>query len=161
MTRVRYTLAALGVVLAGQASALSCLRPDAADTFQRVAAAEERYVVLLGTFDFVAPPAPEVTDINSPAPQSVVATFEGQGLAATRFGRVAPLQVTIETSCAGPWCGGFPAAGENVLAFVEQTDDGYVLTMGPCGGSVFAPRVAPVVAACMRGETCEPEDPLR
>lgn len=144
-------LAALG----GQANALSCMAPDAALAFQHYAAAEATYVVLLGRFDFVAPPYVEPQDINVPSTQSVVAQFEGQGLGETGFGLTAPRAVTLQTSCLGPWCGGFPSSDAEVLVFVEQTDAGYVLTLGPCGGEVFDPSVAPIVAACMRGERCE------
>ena len=38
--------------VAGQAAALSCIRPDPILTFQRVAAAPEPYYVLYGQLDF-------------------------------------------------------------------------------------------------------------
>lgn len=139
--------------MAGQAAALSCRQPDAAETFKRLAASEDRYSVLLGTFDFTAPPQQSVS--NDAQPQRVVAEFSGQGLAANGFGPIAPTSVTLQTSCAGPWCGGFPRSGSQFLVFVAVTDAGYVATLGPCGGTVFDATFAPIVEACMRGETCE------
>lgn len=150
----RFIVASLiALVAAGPAQALSCMRPDAARAFQEYAAADETYSVLMGTFDFTAPPPQEFS--NDAVGQSVTARFTGQGLAADGFGRVAPMDVTLETLCFGPWCGGFPRSGENVLAFVEHTPDGYVARLGPCGGTLFDVQTASVVASCMRGNTCD------
>lgn len=142
------------VLWASQAAALSCIQPDAARMFQDVAAAEESYVVLLGQFDFTPPPKQAVS--NDAQSQQVVATFEGQGLGAGGFVATTPKTVVLQTSCAGAWCGWFPTPGADVVAFVELTQDGYLLSLGACGGSVFEAETAPIVEACMRGETCEP-----
>lgn len=152
-------LAASLVALSSQASALSCLRPDVARTFQQIAAAEERYVVLLGEFEFVAPPDQPVS--NDAQSQQVVAQFSGSALGAAGFVDTAPIDVKLQTSCAGPWCGGFPAPQTDVLAFVELNPQGYVLSLGACGGTVFAAETAPIVAACMRGEACAEGSPIQ
>lgn len=160
--RVMKFLTPLTMILmlaAQQAAALSCLRPDPASAFQNAAAAEARYVVLLGQFDFDAPP--EQPFSNDAQGQETVATFRGQGLGPTAFGPTPERSVTLRTSCAGPWCGNFPTPGQDVLAFVQQTDDGYLLTIGACGGAIFDPSTAPVVEACMRGEDCLPLDDRR
>ena len=151
--------ATLAVVFATQAAALSCLRPDVADTFNRAAAAEESYVVLLGSFDFVMPQQPS-TDINAPQTLRAQARFDGQFLSSAAFVPAPPLTVGIEFTCAGPWCGSLPTDGSEVLAFVVQSDDGYALNVGPCGGTAFVAPVAADIArveACMRGEACEPD----
>jgi len=152
---MKHTLSlALGATLiASQAAALSCMQPDPARTFQQVAAAEERYVVFLGTFDFAAPPV-QRGRLNA-QPQQVTATFQGQGLGAGGFAPTAPVSITLQTSCSGPWCGNFPTRGAEVLTFVEQTDAGYVLTLDACGGLLFDPSAAPIVESCIRGEGCE------
>jgi len=147
-------LTTAAMVCATQTAALSCIQPDVARTFLNVAEAEESYVVLLGQFDFVAPPKQPVS--NNAQSQQVMATFEGQGLGAEGFVATQPKSVQLQTGCAGAWCGWFPTPGEDVLAFVALTDDGYILTLGACGGSVFGVESAPIVEACMRGETCEP-----
>jgi len=148
------SVAAAAVVCASQAAALSCIQPDAARAFQNAAEAEESYVVLLGQFDFIAPPKQPVS--NDAQPQQVLATFEGQGLGADGFVATQPKSVQLETACAGAWCGGFPTPGADVVAFVELTQDGYLLSLGACGGSVFEAETAPIVEACMRGEACAP-----
>ena len=147
------TLSMIAMVLGTQASALSCLRPDVARTFQEVAAAEESYVVLLGEFEFRAPPRQPVS--NDAQPQQVIAQFTGSALGGSGFVDTAPLELTLETTCAGPWCGGFPQPETEVLGFVELTPRGYVLSLGPCGGAVFSAVTAPIVEACMRGERCQ------
>ena len=152
------TLTFAMTLIASQAAALSCIRPDVARTFQNVAAAEERFVVLFGSFDF--PPQRRQPVSNDAEPQQVVATFEDQGLGAAGFVATQPKPVTLQTACAGPWCGGFPTPGQTILAFIEQTDQGDVLTLSACGGLVFDADTAPIVEACMRGEPCE-EGPLR
>jgi hypothetical protein len=153
MKMLTTSLAMIATVLGTQASALSCLRPDVARTFQQIAAAEERYVVLLGEFEFRAPPEQSIS--NDAQGQQVVAQFTGSSLGAAGFVDTAPIELTLQTSCAGPWCGGFPAPETEVLAFVEQTPQGYVLSLGACGGTVFPARTASTVEACMRGERCE------
>ena len=146
-------LTTAAIVCASQAVALSCIQPDVARTFQNVAEAEESFVVLLGEFDFVVPPRQRV--IIGAQPQQATATFTGQGLGARGFAKTEPKTILLQTSCAGSWCGGFPTPGTEVLSFVELTDEGYVLTLGACGGSVFDPQSAPIVEACMRGDACE------
>jgi len=128
------------------------LRPDVARTFQQVAAAEERYMVLLGEFDFRAPPQQPVS--NDAQSQQITAQFTGSSLGRSGFVDTAPIEVTLMTSCAGPWCGGFPTPETEVLAFVELTSRGYELSLGACGGAVFDARTAAIVEACMRGERC-------
>jgi len=147
------TLALTLMLSASQASALSCMRPDVADTFKRIEAADARFVVLLGSFEF--PPQPRQPVSNEAQPQQVQATFTGKGLGLDGFAPAADLSVTLATSCSGPWCGTFPTPGRDALVFVEQTEAGYLLRLGACGGMMFGPEIAPIVEACMRGEGCE------
>ena len=161
MKRITTALALTAALVGAQASALSCMRPDVARSFQWAAEADESYVVLLGQFDFDAPRQSN-SDRNAPKTASVPAQFNGQSLGANGFQANAPLDVTLEFSCAGPWCGSLPDTGEDILAFVERGPDGYVLTVGPCYGTAFvSPSESDVqrVEACMRGDGCE-EGPM-
>ena len=69
------------LALATQASALSCLPPDAVVSYQRADQAPETYVVLLGDFRFDPPELPgrDLTDPN-PVEHRFPAQFEGQAL---------------------------------------------------------------------------------
>jgi len=148
------TTSLIAVLCASQTAALSCMRPDIADVFQNLDAAEGTYSVFMGSFEFVPPKMQPVS--NDAQPQDVNAVFSGQGLGQNGFGPINPVSVKMQTNCAGPWCGGFPTPGVDVLAFVEHTPQGYLLHLGPCGGTVFDTTAAPIVEACMRGEACSP-----
>lgn len=157
------TIAATAIICASQVSALSCMRPDVARTFQWAAEADEAYVALFGSFAFDAPAPVPSADINFPIEHTMDAVFTGQTLGATQFQDNAPLDVTITFDCLGPWCGSLPDDGTPMLAFVQQTEDGYALIVGPCFDTAFVsptPEDVARVEACMRGEACE-EMPLR
>jgi len=154
------TLAA--TLWAGQASALSCVRPDVAQSFQHVAASSDVYVVLLGEFSFNAPLSQGATlnrvDVQLPA------RFTGQYLGPERFVNGQDLNVTLNFTCAASWCGSMASGEDGTLAFARQTSQGYVLDVGPCGGRVFAnatPHQVQRVEACVRGESCEIGNILR
>jgi hypothetical protein len=156
------SIAGAMVLCASQVSALSCMRPDVARTFQSAATAEESYIVLLGQFSFTAPPRRGLMD-NNAQPVSVPAQFEGSYLGADGFVAAPTLDVTMTFTCAGPWCGSMNGGSEQVLAFVQQTSAGYSLEVGPCQDKVFSEpdsMAVQQVEGCMRGETCE-ESPLR
>lgn len=143
------------LALATQASALSCLPPDAVASYQRADQAPETYVVLLGDFRFDPPKLPE-RDLTDPNPEEhrFPAQFEGQALGPEGFTGSYALDMEVTLTCAGPWCAGVPAGGAG-LAFVEMTETGYDLRLGPCGGQYFSapePAVTDRIAACHAGD---------
>jgi hypothetical protein len=152
---MKIVLAAALVAVAGQAQALSCLRADVARTFGWASEAKEHYVVLQGAFTF-SPPAEDLTDMNDRQSVRLPATFSGQYLGANGFVAAPTLDVTLRLECFGPWCGSIEN-NEDTLAFVEQTEDGYVLNVDPCFSTVFAPNDANVqsVLSCLRGTGCQ------
>ncbi len=152
---MKIILAAALVAVAGQAQALSCLRADAARTFGWASDAQEHYVIMLGAFTF-SPPAEDEADINNRQSVRLPATFSGDYLGADGFVAAPTLDLTLGFECFGPWCGSIENNGDT-LAFVEQAADGYVLNVGPCFSTVFAPNDANVqsVLSCMRGTGCE------
>lgn len=156
----RLTLAVMMSVLASQSSALSCLPPDVAASFTRASEAEELYVVLLGTFDFGDVPSADTGDINAPREVEVESEFEGKYLSGDGFTDAPPLDVTLRFACLGPWCGSLTSDGSEVLAFVEQREDGFLLTVEPCFGTAFVnPTQAQQAQAisCMKGRDCTPQ----
>lgn len=145
-------------VAASSATALSCMRPDVARTFGFAAEAEETYVVLLGRFAFVTP---DLSDRDPVMPQaiSVPAQFQGQYLGAADFQDAPELSVILVFDCVASWCGNPPEGNPEVLAFVEQSTDGFTLRLDPCGSLAFFEPTAQDIAqteACMRGEDCTP-----
>lgn len=158
MKSVPFLSVALALV-AGQATALSCVQPDVARSYEFAAQAEERYLIILGTLAFGEVPSSDTGEIHNPREVEVEAQFLGQYLTQDGFQAAPPLAVDIEFTCAASWCGSMTSDDAPVLAFVEQSDAGYTLTVGPCGGQAFKnPSDAQIdqVLSCMRGESCEP-----
>lgn len=153
-------LAALLLVLAGQAQALSCVQPDVARSFQHADASEDAYVVLLGTYSFDAAKLPQVdwdNQMDTPPETKIAARFKGLSLTADGFTRPFESAVTLNALCLGPWCAS-PQPDRRVLSFVQKSGEAYVFEASPCGGYGFwDPTDVDIarVEACMRGEGCE------
>jgi hypothetical protein len=92
---------ALLAVLAGvapmQATALSCLRPDAIMAYAAARDSDSSYVVLLGTFEFDASRMPR-GDLGNEPPQfdTIPATFVGHSLTSRGFDGVVNWSVAIQ-----------------------------------------------------------------
>ena len=147
----------LALLAAGQASALSCIRPDPAMTFNHVASVPEPWFILLGelTFDEALLPEPDLSNPDqSYAP--IPASFRGKGLTKAGFTSeyVSPVQVQIE--CAGPWCGSAVSGGE-ALYFVRADSDPATIVASPCGEYVFpdpTPEVIDRLTGCINAGLC-------
>lgn len=151
--------AAALVVISGQAQALSCLRPDPIATFQQLAAAPESYFVLMGELTFDESLLPEAVShnrISDPAP--IPAYFAGKGLTQDGFVNDYYGNVTLQITCAGPWCGS-ASSGMEAVFFVPASDPPVTIEAGPCGGLVFqqiTPATVDMLTSCMAGGTCTP-----
>lgn len=150
------------VALANQATALSCLRPDPIDTFQRVAAAPESYFVLYGklTFDEDALPG-MVTDqvIAETPPLSIPAQFHGKGLTLRGFTSDYISPATLQVTCLGPWCGS-ARSGVDALYFVRADNSPVAMVADPCGGMIFeepSQATLDMLTSCMQGGECSPQ----
>ncbi|MEM1237210.1 MAG: hypothetical protein AAGI10_09590 [Pseudomonadota bacterium] len=145
------------IALAGQAAALSCLPMDVAGSYKEAAETKETYVIALGRFDFDEAELPKRRVDNSNPPSTVVdAVFTGGLFTGEDFGFETVLEVTVEALCLGPWCG-WIEPGQEVLAFIEDRNGGYHLTVSPCPGQVYtAPSAAQIekVVACHQGKDC-------
>ncbi|WP_019955953.1 hypothetical protein [Yoonia vestfoldensis] len=148
------------LALAGQAQALSCMRTDAISTFEDLAAAPEAYFVLHGvlTFDESGlPPFVQQDPVSDPAP--LQAQFTGKGLTAQGFSKDYTGPVTLQITCAGPWCGRVQS-GQDAIVFVPADDPALTVTAGPCGGRLFydpTPETLAMLTACMQGGVCSAE----
>ena len=147
-----WALVALATMLATEASALSCLRPDAARSFNAAAHATEVYHVYLGELTLTE---------TLPNGGSTKATFHGQGLLKHGFSPISDREFTLVSRCAAEWCGSI-APRTTALFFARVTDSGTVVDVAPCENWIFVdPTVETVktIESCMRGEPCE-EGPL-
>ena len=129
-----FLAAVLSVMIASEAHALSCRRPDIVASYNGHAQSNESYVVVRGKFHFAPPPKQPVR--NDAKEVTVNARFEGVALSRRAFDTsfTRPLKITF--ACSGPWCGSVKPNTE-AIAFVEQTDAGLHLFEGPCMWSVF------------------------
>lgn len=150
----RFVLAGLIALIAGQAAALSCRRPDLVDAFKRASDANDTYYVLYGALDFDPRLMPEgngTNDVSEPAP--IPAFFRGNGISDTGFNLRFDQTVTLQPVCAGPWCG-TAAPHTPVLAFVRVVGSELLLEVGPCGGQLFQEPSADDLSAmvqCLNG----------
>ncbi len=158
---MRHILITLCLVLLGsQAAALSCLRPDPVETFQRLAAAPGSYFVIHGklTFDEAALDTTG-TDFDNPEnPAPVPGQFVGQGLSKAGFVTPYISNVLLQVTCAGPWCGS-ARSGVKAVYFVPSSPPPVTLQAGPCGGMIFyepTPAVLDMLTTCMQGGRCTP-----
>ena len=161
---IRPLAAALAMLAAGQAAALSCIRPDVAAAYTAAAEADESYVVLLGRLDFrPSRQPPDIDgDVNQPRPAPPVrADFSGKSLASNGFTREFSAPVMLEPVCWAAWCGGFPVPGQEVLLFARTEGSGGAsrvwVELNPCGTQTFdQPTRADIrrVEACHQGGPC-------
>lgn len=131
--------------LATSANALSCMRPDIAQTMETAKASDDLYYIMVGQFSFTPlPKKPRSADPNAPlngvGAHTVKATFNGRFLSnvAEYDAPAMRVPVDIDVSCAGPWCGGPPQNGTEVIAFAKsRPGQPLLLEVGPCPGKVY------------------------
>jgi len=152
-------LAVALALTATQATALSCMRPDPIETFQRLAAAPESYFVISGVLTFDEDDLPEPTGgFDDPPPEPIAGRFVGKGLSQAGFATPYVSDVLLQIGCAGPWCGSAQSGVEGVF-FVPAGGAPVTLQAEPCGGMIFyepAPAVLDMLTSCMQGGTCSP-----
>lgn len=149
--------AVMAMSFATQAVALSCMPADVASSYKDAAKAEESFVIAVGRFDFDTEKLPKrPIDNNNPPSTETASTFIGSLFTGRDFGFETELDVTVEVRCSGPWCGWMPP-DEKVLAFIEERDDGYHLSVAPCPGRVYAnptDEELDQVVSCHQGGDC-------
>ena len=136
------------------ASALSCRRPSVEASFTEVQKDSAQFVVVRGQLDF----AQHQVQTNVKKTQRIKAHLNGASLSRKGFATAYRKQVTLELTCVGQWCGS-AQSGSDVIAFVELVAQGNVISVGPCGGRLFAkptPKMVRAVEQCFAGKDCTP-----
>lgn len=146
----------ISILCAGSAHALSCLRPDAVRLFEQARNAEETFFIVKGQVSLLEDPNPP-TDPKKPT--RTRAMIEGSALTHQHFQAPFAREVTLETTCAGIWCGSLEDLdGELIMAI--QTSGGMLsLRIGPCGGDQVRWDQASEdrLLACYRDGNCKTE----
>ncbi len=143
-TRSAAHLIALAI-FTGPALALSCLPPDLARSYQQAKEAKEVYIIVEGRLSFDESKLPVVdynNQLDTPHNTYIPAHLTGHSLTISGFDSGFDQPITLNAKCFGPWCAK-PASDLPYLAFLEQTDAGYMLVLDPCGGFGFPSRLRP------------------
>ena len=144
-------------ISAAPVSALSCMRPNLAQSFNNYAQAEETYVIARGEIAFSEP----VPKYKEGEPRKVDAVLTGAFLGQQGLGKVQDIPLEIETDCAFVWCGNFPRPGTDLIAFIEKRNAGYHLSISPCPGAFKTEPTEQeirVLQRCLRRGECKPWD---
>lgn len=141
---IRLLATALAVIATGPASALSCAAPSVVQAYRYADESPVNYAIAVGSLTASGPSNPPGGavpingDLNEMAGYVQPAFFVGNFFDGSGFNLARQVNVTVEVSCLGPWCGGFEDVGYGLI-FLRRNDDGsYVLEAGPCPGEVFA-----------------------
>jgi hypothetical protein len=123
------------IAIAGQAAALSCLRPDVQNAFAEANAAPETYVVVLG--EFSGGPGPRAGGTTGGEERTYTARFSGHLMNRDGKARSIDREVTVREGCAASWCSEL-ATGQQVLTFLQvDTGAAPLLALGPCYPDFF------------------------
>lgn len=149
----------LSLLLSGSVAfptfALSCKPPNFANRFNEAAAAQEVYALFLGEL---------VPLVNMDALSDALSApyrLEGRQLGRAGFGEDVTVDLSVERTCAGSFCGPFPSSRTPLLVLVENRGAAMVVTSAPCGEDVFlTPSFGQVSAirSCMRVLECGAEE---
>ena len=90
-------------------------------------------------------------------PRSVKMQFVGKMLGRSGFGDTGTVDVTVNTSCAGSWCGPIPTTQTQLLVFLEHKSYGLAISSPACSPDFHLnPSLGQLAAvrACMRDGAC-------
>ncbi|MFY0633898.1 MAG: hypothetical protein JXQ91_08795 [Vannielia sp.] len=155
--------AALALTAAGlsavPAVALSCLRPDPVRIYTQARDAEARYRIVHGTLtaqETVRRKRPAPGSQATPKPVRVKARLQGMQLGRGGFATPIDTPVTVVLTCAASWCGGWPGAGQLLMA-VQETSGGLSVESDACSSQIYSkPTRADLgrVLTCHKGGAC-------
>ncbi len=158
---IRGLLVSTQIALASPAMALSCLPPDVTRTYNEAAEAKEAYIIVYGRLNFDETRLPKVDREKleqTPHNTLIPAQLVGNSLVGAGFEQAFDQSITLNAQCFGPWCAG-ARSDTPFLAFLERTEDGYLLKLDPCGGFGFANpslEMLEQVSQCFKDKACEP-----
>lgn len=150
--------AALGAALPAQA--LSCIRPDPVRLYTQARDAEARFRIVHGTLT-AQETLPKRRQTGSsrvnPKPIHVKARLQGMQLGKGGFTAPVDTPVTVTLACFASWCGGWPGAGQMLMAVEEGPNGALTVTSDPCSSKIYAkPDAAELrrVLTCHKGGAC-------
>lgn len=122
--------------LVGQAHALSCAPPNLAESFNYFQSSSSVYQIAVGTMktDLASLPA-----FKDGTPRKTTARFQGRFLSKKGLGSQKTGKVTVRSTCAASWCGGFANFDKPTIFFLRKSGSSYTLISSPCPDSAITP----------------------
>ena len=149
---IRILTLAVALLAAGQAAALSCLRPNVARTFNWHQESADRYTLGIGR---VIVPG-EVPAYVEGQPREMPARFSGRLMGRRGPGAPVEMPITVRATCIASWCGGFPEGDGALIVYLKATPAGRVLEVGPCPGDLepTSPAREAMLQRCLQRGAC-------
>jgi hypothetical protein len=141
------------IISATQASALSCLPPNIARSFNNANALPYTYVLAQG---FLSPMG-RVPKYKAGKGRNIRTRFNGVLLSSTGKTAQQSFTVTVDTACYGDPCGELPDEKQELVALFRKTAFGYRLQTNPCGGdykSSPTPKDIHLLQSCLKNGGC-------
>lgn len=137
-----------------QVQALSCTRPNVAQSFNWFQEAPETYRLMIGQIKMPR----KIAQYVEGKPRAARAVATGAFLGRTGLGKQQTVPVIIQTHCVGPWCGGFPTdMTDDVIMYLKRTKDGDVIDIHACPhgfGQLATQMRVTLLRKCLRRGTC-------
>jgi hypothetical protein len=156
-------LAALLVfsLLGPQAHALSCLQPNVARDFNWRQGEKETYRIFVGQVKMVG----RIPKYREGRKRTAKAVTTGRFMGRTKLTETQTFELTVNTTCAASWCGGFPGKSDaDSILFFEKTPKGDALNIGPCDYGLAEPvtkKKIKLLQRCLRRGKCSDADVKR
>ncbi len=129
-------LAALSLILAQPALALSCLRPDVLRQYTDARDSTDLYSMVIGTFAETPEIAIPERDAEGSYPNGTKADtilrFSGRELGSDGFSAPFDGDITVRASCLSVWCASPPVTDAEVFVTLKHADDTLLLELSPC-----------------------------
>lgn len=142
------------LLISGQAQALSCKRPNPAAEFNRYAEAREIYSIAVGTLRITG----EIPPYREGEPRNVAGTAGLRFMTSDGLGEPFEQPVELRSTCAGPWCGGFPQSRSSdvYIMFLRHESRARVLDLTPCPSAIQrrSDAVLKLYQTCLRRGRC-------
>lgn len=156
---MRFLFAVLFLSLMGaQAHALSCARPNAAQTFNQYQNAPDTYRLMVGQVKMTG----KIPRYIQGKPRTAKGQVTGKFIGRNGLTKQQNLTVTVHTRCVASWCGGFPnGMRQDVLMYVKQTTKGDTIEIGACPGGfgqVATDDRVKLLQKCLRNGKCSDTD---
>ncbi len=157
---LKSSIAAALSVIASHATALSCLPPDVATTFNRMNEIPESVYVVKGSISFADDALTGGFAGDGYSRASTIGWFSGSSLGKEGFSSAFEQEIDVQEICTGHWCGAL-TLDVPLIAFVKANGGRILLEVDPCGSTVFynpTPKMESDLISCIRGETCESKE---